>query len=33
MWVLGDMNARVGNIKVQGVIGDFGVPRMNQSGE
>ena len=31
--VLGDLNARVGNVKVQGVIGDYGVPGMNESGE
>ena len=33
MCVLGDLNARVGNVKVQGVIGDYGVPGMNESGE
>ena len=27
------LNARVGNIKVQGEIGDFSVPGMNESGE
>ena len=31
--VLGDLNARVGHSKIQGVIGDFGVPGMNESGE
>ena len=31
--VLGDLNARVGDVKVQGVIGDYGVPGMNESGE
>ena len=31
--VLGDLNARVGDSKVQGVIGDYGVPGMNESGE
>ena len=31
--VLGDLNARVGDNKIQGVIGDFGVPGMNESGE
>ena len=30
--VLGDLNARVGDGKIQGVIGDFGVPGMNESG-
>ena len=31
--VLGDLNARVGDTKVEGVIGDYGVPGMNESGE
>ena len=31
--VLGDLNARVGDSKVDGVIGDFGVPGINESGE
>ena len=31
--VLGDLNARVGDGKVQGVIGDYGVHGMNESGE
>ena len=31
--VLGDLNARVGNNKVQGVIGEYGVPGVNESGE
>ena len=31
--VLGDLNARVGDSKVQGVIGEYGVPGVNESGE
>ena len=31
--VLGDLNARVGDNKVQGVIGEYGVPGVNESGE
>ena len=31
--VLGDLNARVGNNIVQGVIGDYGVPGRNENGE
>ena len=31
--VIGDLNARVGNVKVQGGIGDYGLPGMNESGE
>ena len=31
--VLGDLNAWVGDRKVQAVIGDCGVPGMNESGE
>ena len=31
--VLGDLNARVGDGKVPGVIGDYGIPGMNESGE
>ena len=31
--VLGDLNARVGDRKVQRVIGDYGVPGMNETGE
>lgn len=31
--VMGDLNARVGDVKVPGVIGDYGVPGMNESGE
>ena len=31
--VLGDLNARVGDVKVQGKIGDYGVPGTNESGE
>merc|ERR1712002_1318635 len=32
VFVLGDLNARVGDGKIQGVIGDFGVPGLNESG-
>ena len=31
--VLGDLNARVGDREVEGVIGKFGVPGVNESGE
>ena len=31
--MLGDLNARVGDNKVQGVIGDYGVSGVNMSGE
>ena len=31
--VLGDLNARVGDHKVQGVIGDYGVSGVNERGE
>lgn len=31
--VLGDMNARVGNVEMEGVIGKFGVPGVNWAGE
>ena len=31
--VLGDLNARVGDIEVDGVVGKFGVPGRNESGE
>ena len=33
MCVLGVLNERVGDCKVQGFIGDNGVPGMNESGE
>jgi hypothetical protein len=33
MVVLGDMNARVGNMEMEGVIGKFGVPGVNWAGE
>ena len=31
--VLGDLNARVGNVKLEGVVGKYGVPGRNLSGE
>ena len=31
--LLGDLNARVGDVKVPDVIGDYGVPGINESGE
>ena len=31
--VLGDMNARVGDGEVEGVVGKYGVPGENESGE
>ena len=31
--VLGDLNARVGNTVIPGVVGRYGVPRVNHSGE
>ena len=31
--VLGDLNARVGDREVEGVVGKFGVPDINESGE
>ena len=31
--VLGDLNARVGDGEVEGVLGKYGVPRENESGE
>ena len=31
--VLGDLNARVGNEEVHGVMGKYGVPRKNVSGD
>ena len=31
--VLGDLNARVGDGEVDGVIGNYGVPSENESGE
>jgi hypothetical protein len=33
MMVLGDMNARVGNMEMEGVIVKFGVPVVNWAGE
>ena len=30
--VLGDLNARVGDIPVEGVVGNFGVPGRNENG-
>ena len=33
MGVLGDLNGRLGDSEVQGVIGDYGVSGMNESGE
>ena len=33
MCVVGDLNARVGDHKVQGVIGDYGVSGVNESGK
>ena len=31
--VLGDLNARVGDREVEGVVGKFGVPGVNETGE
>ena len=31
--VLGDLNARVGNGEVEGVVGKYGVPGENENGE
>ena len=31
--VLGDLNARVGDGEVEGVVGKYGVPGENESGE
>ena len=31
--VLGDLNARVGNEVIEGIVGRHGVPRRNESGE
>ena len=31
--VLGDLNARVGNEAIDGIVGRHGVPRRNKSGE
>ena len=31
--VLGDLNARVGDVEVEGVVGKYGVPGENESGE
>ena len=31
--VLGDLNARVGDGEAQGVVGKYGVPGVNESGE
>ena len=33
MCVLGDLNERVGDNKVQGVIGDYGLSGVNESDE
>ena len=31
--VLGDLNARVGDVEIEGVVGKYGVPGRNESGE
>ena len=31
--VLGDLNARVGDEEIEGVVGKYGVPERNESGE
>ena len=31
--LLGDLNARVGDVEVEGVVGKYGVPGENESGE
>ena len=31
--VLGDLNARVGNEVIEGIVGQHGVPRRDESGE
>ena len=33
MAVLGDINARVGNEVIEGIVGQYGVPGRNESGE
>ena len=33
MGVLGDLNARVGNEVIEGMVGQYGVPGRNESGE
>ena len=33
MVVLGDLNARVGNELIEGIVGQHGVPGKNESGE
>ena len=33
MVVLGDLNARVGNEVIEGIVGQQGVPEINESGE
>ena len=33
VFVLGDLNARVGDGEVEGVVGKYGVPGENESGE
>ena len=33
MCVIGDLNARVGNMKVENVVGPFGVEGINENGE